>query len=118
MDMHLMHTHERARAARANLPVNGGCQEGQVRKMRSQWDISFPQAMLWGILGCVAGFAISIARERTLGTLVRLEAAPITWFHILSGKALACFLTAIGVVTMMTDDSADSLPAASRAATV
>ena len=74
----------------------------QLKKMNSRWDISFPQAMMWGVLGCVAGFAISIARERTLGTLVRLKVAPISKFHILAGKALACFITVIGVVLMLT----------------
>ena len=38
---------------------------GQLTKIRSQWDISFPQAMMWGVLSCAAGFAISIAHERT-----------------------------------------------------
>ncbi len=76
--------------------------EGQVQKLRSRWDISFPQAMLWGILGCVAGFAISIAQEREAGTLMRLCVAPIHRSQLLSGKALACFLSTIGVVTMMT----------------
>jgi ABC-2 type transport system permease protein len=75
---------------------------GQVAKLRSRWDISFPQAMMWGILGCVAGFAISLARERSQGTLVRLRAAPLTKTQILIGKALACFLTCLLVIGMMT----------------
>ena len=74
----------------------------QLKKITSRWDISFPQAMLWGILGCVAGFAISIARERTLGTLVRLKVAPVSKLHILAGKAMACFITVMGVVVLMT----------------
>ncbi len=77
-------------------------QRGQLQKLKSQWDISFPQAMLWGVLGCVAGFAISIAREDTLGTMVRLKAAPITRFQILAGKALACFITVLLVIGMLT----------------
>lgn len=75
---------------------------GQLRKQNSKWDISFPQAMMWGILGCVAGFAISIARERTHGTMVRLQAAPISRFEILAGKALACFLAVLMVIGMLT----------------
>lgn len=75
---------------------------GQVAKLRSRWDISFPQAMMWGILGCVAGFAISLARERSQGTLVRLQAAPLNKTQILLGKALACFLTCLMVITAMT----------------
>ncbi len=74
---------------------------GQISKLRSRWDISFPQAMMWGILGCVAGFAISLARERSQGTLVRLQAAPLSKTHILLGKALACFLTCLLVIVIM-----------------
>ena len=75
---------------------------GQLKKVRSKWDISFPQTMMWGVMGCVAGFAISIARENTLGTMLRLQAAPISRFQILAGKALACFLTVIGVIIFLT----------------
>ncbi len=77
-------------------------QAAQLQKIRSGWDISFPQAMLWGVLGCVASFAISIARERTLGTMLRLQVAPLGNRSILAGKALACFLTVLGVIAMMT----------------
>ena len=75
---------------------------GQLSRSKSQWDISFPQAMIWGILGCVAGFSISIARERSMGTMTRLRVAPVSQMEILLGKALACFLTSIFVVLMMT----------------
>ena len=82
--------------------VDAESARGQTKKLKSKWDISFPQAMMWGVLACCAGFAISIARENTMGTMVRLQAAPISRFQILSGKALACFLTVLGVVTFMT----------------
>lgn len=71
-------------------------------KLKSQYDISFPQGMLWGILGCAAGFSISIARERSQGTLVRLQAAPIQSWQILIGKALACFLVSLSVFLLLT----------------
>lgn len=74
----------------------------ELKKLKSRWDISFPQGMMWGILGCIAGFSISIAQERTRGTMMRLQVAPVTRFHILAGKALACFLTVMGVVAMLT----------------
>ncbi len=57
--------------------------------------------MLWGVMGCVAGFTISIVRERTLGTMLRLQAAPISRGQILAGKALACFLSVCLVVVFM-----------------
>jgi ABC-2 type transport system permease protein len=75
--------------------------EAQVKKIRSRWDISFPQAMLWGVLGCVAGFSISIARERSMGTLLRLQVSPLSIMQILVGKALACFLAVLLVMVVM-----------------
>lgn len=75
---------------------------GQLKKIRSTWDISFPQAMMWGVLGCVAGFSISIARERSQGTMLRLQVAPVSQFEILAGKALACFLAVLLVIGLLT----------------
>lgn len=57
------------------------------------FQITFPQALLWGILGCTATFAISIVKERTHGTFERLRVGPIGLAHILAGKGLACFMT-------------------------
>ena len=59
------------------------------------FQITFPQAMLWGILGCTATFAISIVKERTNGTFARLRIGPISRAHILAGKGLACFTTCL-----------------------
>ena len=78
-----------------------GSVRAQTKKLRSQCDISFPQAMMWGVMACVAGFAISIARENTMGTMLRLQASPLTRFQILAGKALACGLTTIGVICLL-----------------
>ncbi len=75
---------------------------GQIAKLNSKWDISFPQAMIWGVLGCVAGFAISIAKERTQGTMTRLRVAPVSKFEIIAGKALACFITVVLVIVTLT----------------
>lgn len=75
---------------------------GQIKKITSRWDISFPQAMLWGILGCIAGFSSSIAREQSTGTMTRLQVAPIGKYKILAGKALACFIAVVFVIAMMT----------------
>jgi ABC-2 type transport system permease protein len=61
------------------------------------FQIIFPQAMLWGILGCTATFAISIVKERTHGTFERLRVGPIGSAHILGGKGLACFITCVFV---------------------
>lgn len=82
--------------------VEPGSPAAELKKLNSRWDISFPQAMMWGVLGCVAGFSISMVREKTLGTMTRLQVAPIGQWQILGGKAFACFLTVMLVVAMMT----------------
>ena len=72
-----------------------------IGRLRSKWDISFPQAMMWGVLACAAGFAITIVRERKQGTFLRLQVAPITRGQVVGGKALACFVAVIAVIGMM-----------------
>jgi ABC-2 type transport system permease protein len=64
---------------------------------QNPFDITFPQGILWGIIGCVMTFGIGIVSERTHGTMVRLQMSPITRWQLLAGKALACF-TAIFLV--------------------
>jgi ABC-2 type transport system permease protein len=78
-----------------------GSKEALVRQIRSKWDISFPQAMMWGVLACAAGFAITLVRERKQGTLMRLQVAPVTRAQVLAGKATACFLAVLGVIVVM-----------------
>ncbi len=81
-------------------PAKGSIEE-QITKLRSAWDISFPQAMMWGVLGCAAAFAITIVRERKQGTLLRLQAAPVSRSQVIFGKALACFSAVLGVIVIM-----------------
>ncbi len=78
-----------------------GSTEALVQKLRSPWDISFPAAMMWGVLACSAAFAITMVRERTQGTFLRLQVAPVTRGHILFGKAVACALAVLGVILFM-----------------
>lgn len=65
------------------------------------WAISFPQAMVWGLLGCTAGFAVSLVQERTRGTWLRLRVAPQSDTAILAGKGLACFSACAGVIALL-----------------
>jgi ABC-2 type transport system permease protein len=58
---------------------------------RNSFDVTFPQGVLWGIIGCTMSFGIGIVSERTHGTMVRLQMSPLTRAHLLAGKALACF---------------------------
>jgi ABC-2 type transport system permease protein len=78
-----------------------GSREALVRQVRSKWDISFPQAMMWGVMACAAGFAITLVRERKQGTLMRLQVAPVTRAQVLAGKATACFLAVLSVIVLM-----------------
>jgi ABC-2 type transport system permease protein len=57
---------------------------------RNPFEITFPQGLLWGVLGCAMAFAIGFVSERTHGTLFRLQMAPIGRVQLLAGKALAC----------------------------
>jgi ABC-2 type transport system permease protein len=93
---------ELARIERVDVTARKGRFHEVVSKLRSPWDISFPSAMLWGVIGCIAGFAVSIVKEKTDGTLLRLTVAPISRGQVLAGKAVACFFTAIGVIVFMT----------------
>lgn len=59
---------------------------------RNSYNISFAQAIMWGVAGCAAAFGLSLVIERSKGTLVRLRTAPLSWAGVLAGKALACFI--------------------------
>lgn len=76
--------------------------EALAGRLRSRWDVAFPQAMVWGVLGCAASFAVSIVREQKQGTFLRLQTAPVHHHQILAGKAIACFLTVITVIVLLT----------------
>lgn len=74
-----------------------------VREQRGPangFEVTFPQGVMWGIIGCVMSFAIGLVSERVHGTFVRLQMAPLTRTTILAGKALACF-TAITLLQIM-----------------
>jgi ABC-2 type transport system permease protein len=62
---------------------------------------TLPQGAVWGLVGCAATFAVSLVTERTRGTLVRLQMAPLSRIQVLGGKALACFLAALAVQVMV-----------------
>ncbi len=64
---------------------------------RSAFDFTFPQGILWGVIGSALGFALSLVTERTRGTLMRLETSPLSRLDVLIGKALACFVTIAAV---------------------
>jgi ABC-2 type transport system permease protein len=68
---------------------------------RNAWEITFPAAMLWALVGVCSTFAISIVSERTRGTFLRLRLAPISRAQVLAGKGLAAFLAGVTVTTAL-----------------
>src|SRR5262249_18535215 len=67
----------------------------------SPFEVTFPSAVLWGIIGCVTTFAISLVIERMQGTFLRLQVAPASWGQLLAGKGLACLLACCGVAVVL-----------------
>lgn len=63
--------------------------------------VSFPQGILWGLIGACASFGLSMVTERSRGTLVRLRMSPLGRARILAGKALACFVLTVCVSTTL-----------------
>ena len=63
---------------------------------RSSFDITFPSAILWGMVACANAFAISLVSERRKGTYQRLRLTPIHSYQVLLGKATACFIACFG----------------------
>lgn len=78
--------------------------EREIEKGKSPvhgFQVTFPQCILWGIMGCAATFAVSLVKEKTSGTLARLCVGPIRKSHILAGKGLACFATCSMVMVFL-----------------
>jgi len=71
------------------------------RGPENSFDVTFPQGVIWGLIGCVMTFGMSLVSERTHGTLVRLRMAPLSRGQILGGKALACFVSILLVELML-----------------
>jgi ABC-2 type transport system permease protein len=68
---------------------------------RASFDVTFPQGIVWGLAGCFGAFASSLVTERARGTLDRLRLAPITAFHLISGKAIACLVAGLLVQALV-----------------
>lgn len=66
--------------------------ERQRTGPRNGYDVTFPQAMLWAVFGCVMAFGTTFASERVRGTLVRLHVSPLSRGQVLAGKSLAALL--------------------------
>lgn len=68
---------------------------------KSSYEITFPSAILWALIGCTMTFAVTIVNEKNKGTYTRLRLAPITRAQILGSKGMACFITNIFVSMLL-----------------
>jgi ABC-2 type transport system permease protein len=68
----------------------------------NSFEITFPSGMIWGLIGCVATFSLSLVRERLSGTYVRLRIAPVSTHSVLAGKALACLIMSVLALAILT----------------
>lgn len=68
---------------------------------RSSWEITFPSSILWGVLGCMVSFAVSLVVERREGTLLRLRIAPLYRWQVLAGKGMACFVGCVAAAVVL-----------------
>ena len=73
----------------------------QRRGPRNAFGVTFPQGLLWGIIGCIMSFASSLVQERVQGTLTRLRSSPLSPTAILLGKGLACFIAIVAVAILL-----------------
>lgn len=58
----------------------------------SSYDYAFSKFMFWGLFGGAASAVASLAIEKNSGTIIRLQLAPLSKFHVLLGKSIACII--------------------------
>lgn len=69
---------------------------------KNSFDITFPQSIVWLLIGTATAFGVSLVTEKTRGTLFRLQAAPIKPGSIILGKSLASFISTISGAAVLT----------------
>ncbi len=84
------------------LAVETRSVERQRRGPSNAFGVTFPQGMVWGIVGVLMSFATALVLERVQGTMTRLRASPLSATQILLGKALACFLAILAMLAILT----------------
>lgn len=83
------------------LKVETHSLQSERRGPRNPFAITFPQGMLWGLVGCLMGFATGFAQEREKGTWLRLRTGPMTSARLMMGKALAALLALLAVQVVL-----------------
>ncbi|MDZ4811877.1 MAG: ABC transporter permease, partial [Pseudomonadota bacterium] len=71
------------------------------RGPRNPFAITFPQGMLWGLVGCLMGFASGFAQEREKGTWLRLRTGPMSATRLMMGKAMAALIALVTVQVLL-----------------
>ena len=79
------------------LKVRTQSVQSNRRGPRNPFAITFPQGMLWGLVGCLMGFASGFAQEREKGTWLRLRTGPLSTSRLMAGKALAALIALLVV---------------------
>ena len=81
--------------------LSRGCAPAVTRRTlathtpRSGFELAFPAAILWGLIGCAGAFAAASMAERRSGTHLRLRAAPVRPYALLLGKLLAVLFACV-----------------------
>ncbi len=83
------------------LEVETEALQAQRRGPRNPFAVTFPQGMLWGLVGCLMGFASGFAQEREKGTWLRLRTGPLTATQLMLGKAMAALIALLGVQILL-----------------
>ncbi len=88
-------------ATRGGTPLEVGQTTIQAQRQgpTSPYAASFPQAMIWALIGGTASFSLSLTLERSRGTLLRLLVSPTTARQVLASKALAATVASVVVTT-------------------
>ncbi len=74
------------------LKVTAKAVARQRRGPNNAFDVTFPQGIVWGPIGCVMTFGVSLVTERTHGTLVRLRMAMLALAGVSSAVCFVGFM--------------------------
>ena len=85
----------------APLEVEQTAVQAEQRGPTNAYATTFPQAMIWALIGGAASFSLSLTLERSRGTLLRLLVSPTTARQVLASKALAALATSVAVTTAL-----------------
>lgn len=93
-----------------NQNVGGGFSGPKIKNVpiqkadnepKSSFDLTFPEGVVWALVGVSMAFAIGIVRERADGTFFRLQVAPVSRLQLILGKGIACFISCVMVISVL-----------------